>query len=103
VTQIHAVADAKGLTPDSARELNPLARIACAADPSLPNFVASSLFRLLSDHWDDSQAVASHEFQQSQTILLPRLRIWLQSDQSFCDVDEMGRVLVAAKDCGLLG
>ncbi|MBI1901457.1 MAG: hypothetical protein HYS13_10150 [Planctomycetia bacterium] len=100
---IHGVLDAKGLTPDSARELNQLARAACAADPSVPNFVASSLFRLLSDHWDDSQAVPSHEFQQVQTILLPRLRVWLQSDQSFRDVDEMGRVVVAANNCGLLG
>ena len=46
---------------------------------------------------------ATEIFDRVQRLLLPRLRIWLQSDLSYQDRDEMQRVVSAARDAGLLG
>ena len=47
----------RGLTPDSARELCVIAESVFQASPSISSFVAASLFRFLSNQWDDAQAV----------------------------------------------
>jgi len=96
---LRAIIDADGLTPDSVRDLNDLATKARAASPPLPFFFAKAVFRELSDRWDDGQAIPTAEFNKAQQVLLPRLRIWMQSEPSFNDPAEMARVVQALLDC----
>jgi hypothetical protein len=94
-----AIIDADGLTPDSVRDLNDLATKARAARPPLPFFFAKAVFGELSERWDDPQAIPSSEFNTAQQVLLPRLRIWMQSEPSFNDPAEMARVVEALVNC----
>lgn len=94
-----AVIDIDGLTPDSVRRLNVLAGDAFALYGTLPYFIAKAIFAGLSSRWDDPQAIPQADYQRVQQVLLPRLRIWMQSAGSFNDPAEAGRVVGEFHTC----
>ena len=71
----------------------------CFSDAKLASHLAWSLFRTLSDLWDDGQGVPTIEIQPYIDKLLPALREWVSSEESFSDIGQMQTVLRVFRDC----
>lgn len=95
---LHQTLTSNGLTPDSVRQLSAAMSLAFSQNPSLAAFVAWSLFRTLSDAWDDGQAVPTSDVQPYQD-LLPELLAWSETEPAFDDPTNANRAVQAFARC----
>lgn len=97
--EIRDILDHDGLTPDSAAILSEKSREVFATIPILPMFVLASVFRDISLLWDDGQAVPTQQVTPFQERLLPELREWIKSNDTFDSRLNMDKVIHMLGDC----
>lgn len=90
---LEQILETQGLTPDSVRKMSELSRCEFAQSPLLSAYFARSLFRDMTDFWDDGQAIPSDEYDEVQVEIVPRLQEWLSSDQSFHDAEKIEAIV----------
>lgn len=68
-------------------------------NPSVAAFVAWSIFRKLSQEFDDNQAAPTKLIDPFSKLLLPRLIQWTASDVAFNSPDEATESVNVLHDC----
>ncbi|MEX2118457.1 MAG: hypothetical protein WD847_02510 [Pirellulales bacterium] len=101
--EVRAIIDSGPLTADVISRLAADLRNEYIETQSLSAFVSWCVFRTLSSTFDDPQAVKSSEIDSYNAQLLPRLRDWLASPESFNSPEQMGLVVQALARCELQG
>ena len=99
LNELHEALAEDGLTLDSIERLRSLAHSLFLEEPSVPTFVAWALFRGMSYDFDDPQAVPSSDIEPFVQDLLPALKRWTQSGESFNDVDSISRIVTTFHAC----
>ena len=89
----------QGLTLDTISGLVTCCRDLFHEDPSIPTFVAWSIFRAIQLNLDDAQAVQTSQIFPYVSLLLPKLQEWTHSEPSFLSTEIMADIVKMFYEC----